>query len=109
MLTAKANSLVAGTTSRMDKTLTVRALRQFYYSGILQATGTVLTMPTHLALEAVHLKRVEIVSEADLAKPVEPAIEQASLLAVSTPEPGADELKMDAEPRRPGRPRKEDK
>lgn len=97
MLASKGNPLIAGTPlDQMGTTIKVRALRPFYYGGRLQATGAVIEMPAHYALEACHLHRAEIFKE---PPPPPPEIQST---------PVAELLAQEAEPRRRGRPRKDE-
>ncbi len=91
MLASKGNPLIAGTPlDQMGQTIKVKVVRAFCYGGQRHEPGAVLTMPSHFALEARALGRAEIY--------VEPA----------EPEAAAPETTPAPEPRRRGRPRKEE-
>jgi hypothetical protein len=56
----KAEALVAGVPlPDMDKTISIRVIRAFYYKGVMQKVGAVLDYPAPLAREVIQLGKAE--------------------------------------------------
>jgi hypothetical protein len=55
----KKSDLIPSVPLPMDKTISIRVVRQFYHKGALQEVGSTLDYPQHLAIEAIALGKAE--------------------------------------------------